>query len=307
MDYFKSISEREFRTTTGFSTQDFQQLLVDFEVTFFNEYQQSYPEYIEENVTSEPKFKTLEACLYLVLFQLKNKLLFETLAFAFRMRPTTVQDNYNKFLPLLEKTLENKEVMPARKFETVTEFESHLAGAEEVLIDGTEQQIERPKDNETQRNQYSGKKKAHTNITLVISDKKRYIYYISPLYKGRNVDLGILKKEFPPEQDWFSKMKVMVDLGFIGIDKLYKIKELWIGFKKKRKSKSNPNPELNEEQKSYNKEVSRERIYVEHAIGGMKIFRILKGICRIKNQQMRNRIVGICAGLWNYKLLCKTN
>jgi len=196
--------------------------------------------------------------------------------------------------------------MPVRKFETVEAFESQLKNVAEVLIDGTEQRVERPKGSDNQRVQYSGKKKAHTNITLVISDKRRYIYYLSHLYNGSQVDFGLLKKEFPPEKKWFSNMKVMVDLGFIGIDKLYDIKELWIGFKKKRKSKSNPNPQLTEEQKAYNQAISKERIYVEHAIGGMKIFRILKNRCRIKSWELKNRIIGICAGLWNYRLSIKS-
>ena len=72
-----------------------------------------------------------------------------------------------------------------------------------------------------------------------------------------------------------------VNQTYLGIKKDYDIKEVMIGYKKPKKSKSNPNPKLTKEQKDClprnlggNKQVSRERIYVEHAIGGMKIFRI---------------------------------
>ncbi|HFC00038.1 MAG TPA: DDE endonuclease, partial [Phaeodactylibacter sp.] len=41
-------------------------------------------------------------------------------------------------------------------------------------------------------------------------------------------------------------------------------------------------PKLTEEQKEWNKKVSRERIFVEHAIGRLKKFRILKNRCRLK-------------------------
>jgi len=51
--------------------------------------------------------------------------------------------------------------------------------------------------------------------------------------------------------------------------------------------------------------VSKERIYVEHAIGRMKKFRILKNKCRLKSSDMKNRIIGICAGLSNYDLSIK--
>lgn len=192
--------------------------------------------------------------------------------------------------------------MPKRSFESVEEFESYVSDAEELIFDGTENLTQRPKDNEAQKNTFSGKKSTHTDISLVLSDKRTKIYYVSRLYAGCNVDMGILKIEFPPGQGWFKKFKVLVDLGFIGIDKLYKIKELIIGEKKQRKSKKNPNPQLTEEQKQLNKAVSRERIFVEHAIGKMKKYRILKNRCRIKCIELKNRIIGICAGLWNYHL-----
>lgn len=195
--------------------------------------------------------------------------------------------------------------MPKREFSDVAEFEEHLKDAQEVLIDGTENPIERPKDADNQKSKYSGKKKAHTDISLVISDKKRYIYYLSPLYNGSNVDMGILKKEFPPTLHWFKNMRVLVDLGFVGIAKLYEFKELLIGFKKPRKSKANPEPSLTAEQKQHNRAVSKERIYVEHAIGGMKKFRILRNKCRLKSQSLKERNIGICAGLWNYQLKLK--
>jgi len=135
-----------------------------------------------------------------------------------------------------------------------------------------------------------------------LSDKATKIYYVSKLYNGSQVDMGLLKKEFPPGLGWFKNFKLLVDLGFIGIDKLYKIKTLVIGEKRPRKSKANPKRELSKEQKDRNTEVSRERIFVEHAIGRMKKYRILKNRCRLKCQELKNRIIGICAGLSNYQL-----
>jgi hypothetical protein len=119
------------------------------------------------------------------------------------------------------------------------------------------------------------------------------------------VDFGLLKKEFLPEEDWFRNQKVVVDLGFAGIEKLYRIKEVLIGVKRPRKSKGNPDPKLTIEQKEWNKSVGKERVYVEHAIGGMKKYHILKNRCRIKCPVSKNEIIGLCAGLWNYFLMLK--
>ena len=186
------------------------------------------------------------------------------------------------------------------------EFGAYFRNVKEIIIDGTEMAAERPKDPDDQRGKYSGKKSAHTDLALVISDRGLWIYYVSMPYFGKNVDFGVLKKESPPGGGgWFRKKRVLVDLGFIGIAKLYEILELVIGAKRKRKSKKSPRPELTEEQKGHNRAVSRERIYVEHAIGRIKIFRILKNRCRLKSEMWKNRILGICAGLWNYKLSLK--
>lgn len=197
--------------------------------------------------------------------------------------------------------------MPKREFKTVEEFKECVGEAEELIFDGTENLTERPQKYDKQKDKYSGKKNTHTDLALVLSDKKTRIYYVSYYYDGKNVDFGVLKQVpiaigIPPELPWFKNFKVLVDLGFIGIAKLYEIKELIIGEKKTRKSKKNPNPKLTEEQKVKNKSVSRERIFVEHAIGKMKRYRILKNRCRLKCPVTKDRILGMSAGLWNYQL-----
>ena len=154
--------------------------------------------------------------------------------------------------------------MPKRKFENVEEFEEHVKDAEELIFDGTENLTVRPQGYDNQKKKYSGKKHTHTDIALVLSDKKTRIYYVSDLADGKNVDMTILKEDFPPEKNWFEKFKVLFDLGFIGVAKLYTFKELIIGEKKPRKSKKNPKPELTQEQKENNKKISKERIFVEH-------------------------------------------
>lgn len=165
----------------------------------------------------------------------------------------------------------------------------------------------RPKDTDLQKDAYSGKKKDHTDVAMVLTNKTRWIFYISMLYFGKRNDFGIFKEEFEPGLGWFINYRLIVDLGFIGIAKLYTIKELLIGHKKKRKSKNNPDPQLTEAQIQWNEDVSRERIYGEHAIGGMKVFRILVNRSRGKCDELKNQLIGNCAALWNYKLFCKLN
>jgi hypothetical protein len=175
-----------------------------------------------------------------------------------------------------------------------------------LLFDGTENKTERSKIHDLQKDMYSGKKGCHTNAAMVLSNKETWIFYVSWLYCGSVHDFGIFKTEVNPDKKWFKNFNVILDLGFVGFDKIYETKKLFIGFKKPGRSKRNPNPpELIKEQKAWNKLVSKKRIYVEYAIGGMKRFRVLINRCRLKCYKNRNEIIGICAALWNFKLQFK--
>jgi DDE superfamily endonuclease len=111
----------------------------------------------------------------------------------------------------------------------------------------------------------------------------------------------MMKTEFSPDLPWFSSFSLLLDSGFQGIDDLYQTKELKITFKRSR-AKKGEKSELSPEQKQHNKAVSKERIFVEHAIGGLKRFRILYNRIRLKHDQTLNRIINVTAGLWNLYL-----
>ena len=136
---------------------------------------------------------------------------------------------------------------------------------------------------------------------MIISNKKRRILYISKTYKGKEHDYSLLKQEFPPQIAWFKTFTVHLDLGFIGFNDLYPCKELHIPIKKQRATKGNKN-ELNDVQKKHNKEEASQRIYVEHSIGGMKRYRVLVNRNRLKNKDIINQTIGVCAALWNFSL-----
>jgi hypothetical protein len=48
--------------------------------------------------------------------------------------------------------------------------------------------------------------------------------------------------------------------------------------------------------------LSRVRIFIEHAIGGMKRYNILVHAFRNRKANFEDDAVGICAGLWNFAL-----
>ena len=94
-----------------------------------------------------------------------------------------------------------------------------------------------------------------------------------------------------------------LDLGFLGADKEYNCAEkILLPNKKPRKSKNNPEPRLTDEQKQENKELSKVRVFVEHAIGGMKHFHCLVHRIRSQSTSTINQFLSLSAGLWNLKI-----
>lgn len=131
-----------------------------------------------------------------------------------------------------------------------------------------------------------------------MSNMNRKILYISRSYKGHEHDYGLLKKEFDPAHAWFANCRVRLDLGFQGFGDDYAYKELSMGHKRKRVKKGQSN-ELSVDQKAHNKIVNAERVVVEHTLAGMKRYRILVNRNRLKVTGLLNRLLGVCAGLWN--------
>jgi hypothetical protein len=130
----------------------------------------------------------------------------------------------------------------------------------------------------------------------------KMIIFLGCTFSGHNHDYLMLKQELPPELDWFSDLYVRVDLGYLGIKSDYRDEHIDIPTRKPRKSQKNPNPQLSEEQKAANTALSRVRIFIEHAIGGMKRYNILVHTFRNRLKHFEADVISICAGLWNLVL-----
>ena len=93
-------------------------------------------------------------------------------------------------------------------------------------------------------------------------------------------------------------------MGSLGIQSDYRGEQIDIPTKKPRKSQKNPKPQLSDTQKGANKVLSQVRIFIEHAIGGMKRYNILVHGFRNRKADFEDDAIGVCAGLWNFVLSC---
>lgn len=133
---------------------------------------------------------------------------------------------------------------------------------------------------------------------MILSNTQKKILYLSNCWVGKTHDYRMFQAEFPPEQQWFADFRVRVDLGFLGFEQAYVCKELLIPHKKPKKQ------ELTQTQKEENKLLASKRIVVEHAIAGMKRYRILSDRLRMHDLELYDVMLGVCAGLWNFYLSC---
>ena len=124
-----------------------------------------------------------------------------------------------------------------------------------------------------------------------MSDVDRFITAVTPVYVGSDHDFSIFKEE--KIQDLLpTKKPIYLDTGFEGICKLREDLDIRKPKKKRKKKKLNGGERLG------NRLISRERVKVEHAIGGIKTFRIVYSIFRGITKAMDDSIQIAC-GLWN--------
>ena len=106
----------------------------------------------------------------------------------------------------------------------------------------------------------------------LISDKNKTILYLSKAYNGTTHDKKLADEENLVFPEGF-EIELLQDTGYQG----YTPENITIIMPtKKPKGK-----ELTQEQKDKNKEISSKRVLIEHAIGGVKILRMVKDEIRI--------------------------
>ena len=156
-----------------------------------------------------------------------------------------------------------------------------------LLIDATEQRIERPV--REQRKFYSGKKKCHTIKTEIQVTEEGRIVAVSKPHPGAVHDMEV-RRRGPPLP---GSSRAYVDSGYQGLQKQHQQTELPY-----KRQKGKP---LTKDEKEYNHALSRIRVKVENIIRRLKIFRIL---CeRYRNKRRGYGIkINIIAGIVNLKM-----
>jgi DDE superfamily endonuclease len=213
--------------------------------------------------------------LLMLLLYYRSYITQEFVGFLFGIDDSRVCRIIQKLEPLLAK------IMAISKDRKLSKEE-----IENLIIDATEQPIERPK--KGQKPYYSGKKKRHTLKTEIRVNLKGRIVHVSKSRPGSVHDFTLYKQEppIPPDSRGF------VDSGYQGFHHLHEDVDF--------PYKATKNRPLDKEEKEYNQGLSRVRVVVENVLGDIKVFRILSD--RYRNKRKRYNVkFQIIAGIVNFK------
>lgn len=290
---------RLLRAMTSLDRAEFEELLKPFQAT--------WEAYVKETSSSDqnrkrqpgggrrPALLTIADKLLFILYYFKAYPLQEVLAFEFGMTQGQACYWIHTLSEVLKQTLASMEQLPERN---PTELEANLAESGETKfgIDGTERKIQRPKDNEEQKQYYSGKNKTHTvKNNIVVTLSRRQVKYLSGTYEGKKHDKKICDEEQPTFPEGSTLYK---DTGFQGYEPA--------GINTQQPKKKPRGRELSEEDKQRNSLISKVRIIVEHVISGIKRCRILKDTFRNTKDGFADLVMEIACGLHNFRTACRS-
>jgi hypothetical protein len=116
-----------------------------------------------------PKKLMLEEEICLCVFYLRHLPTFEILGLQFNVSKTEANDTFNYWIKILRKILPSSLMEEARKDREELAMVKEMVAEHELIVDSWEQPRERPKENQVQKEYYSGKKKQHTFKGQVIT------------------------------------------------------------------------------------------------------------------------------------------
>jgi hypothetical protein len=195
-----------------------------------------------------------------------------------------------RLLPVLQAALGRECVLPARKTATLDDLKARCPDLV-FRLDATERPIPRPQDPERQKACYSGKKKRHTlKNTVVASATGRHIVLLGGTTAGSRHDKRLAEDDAPP---FPPGSRVPSDSGYQG----YAVEGATVltPINKPRGG------ELTADEKAVNTALSRHRIPVEHAIGGLKVARMARDLFRNRAADLADTAIVVAAGLYNFK------
>lgn len=218
--------------------------------------------------------------ILLTLIYLRHAVTFQLVGIQFGVSESAAHYIFHRWLPIIIEVLPASLLSQVKKSESDTEFILEILAQLQLIVDSCEQVRERPSDYQSQKKFYSGKKKSHTmkNQLIVLPDGKDIVDVVAG-EPGPKSDINIFrecKTKFAPSQK------------FTG-DKAYQGDPQITTPQKKPKGVS-----LTLSEQKNNQQLSKTRIFVEHIIRVVKIFKVAGERFRLDCKNYDRVILAIC-------------
>ena len=148
----------------------------------------------------------------------------------------------------------------------------------------------------------TAEKQPHPLQNTVMALPDQLMIVLGRTFRGHHHDALMLQHALPPELEGCTDRNVRVDLGYRGMKPDDRGAQIALPTRKPRQSHKPPTPQCREEPKAATTALSRVRIVIEHAIGGMQRSNILVHTLRNRLEHFEDDVIGICARLWNLVL-----
>lgn len=283
---------RVFQQLTGMKPEEFDKLLPAFEAAYEEDERQ-------RGKTGSPAGRkavllTHADKLFFVLFYLRHYPTQEVLGFLFGIGQVQANHWIHRLAPVIKKALGDEHQLPGR---VAADVKRLMEACPELvfILDGADRPIRRPQDGERRRNDYTGKKKRHVKKNVVITEMATgKVLGLGATQPGSKHDKACADAEgysFPPGSI------LVQDTGFQG----YAPEGVTIV----QPTKKPRGKELSPEQKHENRLISRDRVLVEHSIGGIKVFNAVHTIYRNIKEGFDDLVIETTCGLFNFVRDCR--
>ncbi|WP_229424016.1 transposase [Moorena producens] len=222
------------------------------------------------------------------LIYLRHHINFQLLGLQFQVSESTANSTFNYWQSLFREALPASLLEQVKKCEEESEIIREALTEYELIVDSAEQVRERPlavghatrTNYHHQKKFYSGKKKSHTfKNPFIVLPKGEDIVDVVVGKPGPKSDINICRESLKKFDD---KQRLSGDKAYVGEEQI------------KTPHKKPKNGELTSQQKKYNKLLSSNRIFVEHGIRLVKIFKIAGERFRLNSSKYSEVILTIC-------------
>ena len=293
-----ALRPKHFNSFTGFKVAEFASMAETIKEDWEEIRQQSFKQDRIRKVGGgvKPKLPKLEDRLLIYCVYAKLYLPYVLLEYLFGVDESTIC----RIVKEMTKVLGKKIIVQrgGKRISTLEELKEVFPDLDEVLIDATEQRINRPEKKRLRNKHHSGKKKAFTIKTQLMTTKQKLVLHVADSSPGRIHDYKYFQDTGVPE--WLEnnpQIKARVDLGYLGANDDYPSADIVLPIRRNRWHKT-----LTRSQKIMNTKKAKARIFVENNIANLKKFKILSDTFRNLKEHYSANFKSVCF-LSNFRTL----